>query len=61
MVKADRVQDEMLDRIEVRSGHIMSDICMQHCACNGCKLPYTSIKQLVDEGTCSQTHGDAVT
>jgi len=44
MLKADSVKGEMLDRIEVRSGHIMSDICMQTYACNGYKLPCTRIQ-----------------
>ena len=44
----------MLSRHEVRSAYTMSDICMQHCACNGGKLPYTSIHLVADEGSAGR-------
>jgi len=43
LVKADSVQGEF-SRHEARTAYTMSDICMQHCASNGGKLPYTSIQ-----------------
>ncbi len=40
----------MQDRIDVWFVvHIMSDICMQHCACNGCKLLCTYSGWLVKD------------